>query len=95
MGTTCSGRATRSLAASRAGTAQWNRLIGALDGQLATTGAFVAGKAFTPADVVVGLSVQRWGRSPIERPVLAKVAAYAERLSDRLGSHIWGIHGET
>jgi glutathione S-transferase len=73
-----------------ASTAQWNRLIGLLDGQLARTGAFVAGETFTLADVVLGLSVQRWWMSPIERPTLAHLAAYRQRLMTRAGFLAWG-----
>lgn len=70
----------RQIAASRA---DWARMLAILDGQLATTGAFVAGDAFTLADIPIGLSVNRWFMTPMERPVFANVAAYYERLSGR------------
>lgn len=77
-----------------ASTAQWNRMLGVLDGRLATTGAFAAGETFTLADVVLGLSVQRWLMTPVERPVLAHVAAYHRRLMQRSGFRAWGVNSE-
>jgi glutathione S-transferase len=70
-------------AAIAAGTAEWNRLMGLLDAQLAATGAFVCGDTLTLADIVLGLSVNRWMSTPIERPALPAVATYVERLSER------------
>jgi glutathione S-transferase len=63
----------------------WNRHMQVLDMQLERTGAFAAGTAFTLADIVLGLSVHRWLMSPIERPALPAVAAYAQRLHERAG----------
>lgn len=77
-----------------ASTAQWNRMMGVLDGRLAATRAFAAGTSFTLADVVLGLSVQRWWMTPIERPALAHVAAYRQRLLERPGFRSWGANGE-
>jgi len=54
-----------------------------LDEQLARTGAFVAGPTFTLADIVIGLSVNRWFETPIERPALDHVQAYYDRLTQR------------
>jgi glutathione S-transferase len=77
---------------------QWNRLIGILDSQLAATGAYAAGASFTLADVVLGLSVQRWLMTPmpapIERPALPHVVAYHQRLLARPGFRLWGANGE-
>lgn len=72
-------------AALAASVAEWNRLMRLLDAQLAATGAHAAGADFTLADVVLGLSVHRWLSTPIERPALAAVEAYVERLSARPG----------
>jgi glutathione S-transferase len=66
-----------------AGVASWNRHMRILDGRLAGTGAYVAGSVFTLADIVLGLSTHRWFMTPIERPALAAVEAYYERLSQR------------
>jgi len=61
----------------------WNRSMQILDAQLARTGAHVAGEAFTVADVVIGLSVQRWLHTPMAHPALPAVLAYRERLRAR------------
>ena len=61
----------------------WNTQIGILDGQLAATGDYAAGNAFTLADVPIGLAVHRWLFSPIERAEYPAVTAYYERLRAR------------
>ena len=61
----------------------WTRMLAILDAQLARTGAYVAGAPFTLADIPIGLSVNRWFMTPLERPAFAAVAAYYERLSGR------------
>ena len=66
-----------------ASTANWNRMMSILDARLATTQAFVAGADFTLADIPIGLSVNRWLMTPLERPVFPEVLAYYERLSAR------------
>lgn len=68
-----------------AGVANWNRHMALLDGQLAKTGAFVTGGDFTLADVVLGLSAQRWKNAPIAHAELPAVEAYLQRLSSRPG----------
>lgn len=65
------------------GIAEWNRHMAVLDGQLAKTAAFAAGTQFTLADIVLGLSVNRWRVTLPERPRLAEVEAYHERLCQR------------
>lgn len=80
-------------AALAAGTASWNRHVAMLDEQLARTGAFVAGPAFTLADIVIGLSVNRWFETPLERPALAHVQAYYDRLSERAPYRLHGRNG--
>lgn len=64
---------------------QWTRVMSLLDAQLQSTGAFAAGRHFTLADVVLGLSTHRWLATPIERPALPHVIAYHGRLSERPG----------
>lgn len=71
----------------------WNRHMGILDAQLAQTGAFVAGNTFTVADIVLGLSVNRWFMTPMSRPPLNAVEAYYERLSQRAGYRLYGRNG--
>lgn len=61
----------------------WTRMLAILDNRLAGTGAYVAGAAFTLADIPVGLSVNRWFMTPMARPDFPAVSAYYERLSER------------
>lgn len=63
----------------------WNAHIGIIENRLAETGAFVVGPSFSLADVVLGLSVNRWFMTPMERPDLPAVCAYFGRLSSRPG----------
>jgi glutathione S-transferase len=76
-----------------AGVAGWNRHMAILEGQLQRTGAYAAGATFTLADVVLGLATHRWFAAPIERPVLAAVQAYYERLSQRPAFMTHGRNG--
>jgi glutathione S-transferase len=73
--------------------AQWNRHMQILDAQLAKTGAYAAGTTFTLADVVLGLSTNRWAMTPMERPHLPAVQAYFERLSQRPAFLLHGRNG--
>jgi glutathione S-transferase len=66
-----------------AGITQWNAMMGILEQRLAATGAFVTGETFTLADVVLGLSVNRWLMTPIERPNTPAIATYVGRLKQR------------
>ena len=68
-----------------ASVANWNRHMAMLDAQLARTGAYVTGEDFTLADVVLGLSAQRWQNAPIERVALPAVQTWLQRLSHRPG----------
>jgi glutathione S-transferase len=61
----------------------WNRHMRMLDEHFEHGGQFVTGEFFTLADVCLGLSVQRWLLSPIERPPLDAVHGYYQRLSVR------------
>ncbi|NRO99256.1 glutathione S-transferase [Paraburkholderia sp. NMBU_R16] len=61
----------------------WTRHMRILDGQLLATGAFIAGREFSLADIPVGLSVNRWFGTPFEHPHLSAVSDYFARLSDR------------
>ena len=72
-------------AAIAASIASWNRHMGILERQLQRTGKYVAGAQFTLADVVLGLSANRWNSTPMERPDYPAVAAYLERLAQRTG----------
>lgn len=73
--------------------ANWNRHMAMLDAHLRKTGAFAAGAAFTLADVVLGLSLNRWSMTPMTRPALPALAAYHERLLERRGYRQHGANG--
>jgi glutathione S-transferase len=78
-------------AAIAASAADWNRHMTLLDAQLRRTGAHVAGTDFTLADIVLGVSTQRWLATPIERPALPAVQAWFERVSQRPAYRAQGI----
>jgi glutathione S-transferase len=65
--------------------ASWTANMRILDGQLRATGAFVAGKQFSLADIPVGLSVNRWFSTPFDHPQFPAVSDYFECLADRPG----------
>jgi glutathione S-transferase len=85
--------AYRDLEAIERSVSEWNRHMEILDGQLARTGAFVAGSQFTLADVGIGLSTHRWLSTPMARPALAAVDAYYDRLTEREGYRLHGRNG--
>jgi glutathione S-transferase len=77
----------------RLGVDNWARHMRMLEGQLQATGAYAAGATFTLADVVLGLSVNRWFMTPCEKPDLPAVSAYYERLGRRDGFRKHGNNG--
>ena len=77
----------------QASIAEWNRLMMLLERQLGRSGAFVAGAAFTLADVVLGLSANRWRMTLAERPALPAIAAWFDRLNERPGFRAHGNNG--
>ncbi|GAA3606108.1 glutathione S-transferase [Gibbsiella greigii] len=79
------------IAASIAG---WNAHMGILEAQLAATGAYATGEAFTLADIVLGLSVNRWKMSPIERPAYPAIDQYYALLNQRPAFQRYGNNGE-
>jgi len=83
----------RDAAAIEASAAAWNRHMVILERQLDKSGDFVAGSTFTLADIVLGLSVNRWFMTPIERPGLPLVQAYYDRLATRPGFLRHGRNG--
>jgi glutathione S-transferase len=72
--------------------ARWTQLMQVLDGHLVTR-AYVAGDAFSLADIAVGLSVARWLATPFSKPDLPAVAAYHARLSQRPPFATYGLAG--
>jgi glutathione S-transferase len=74
----------------------WNAFCSAiqvLDRELARTGAYIAGPAFTCADIVIGLSIHRWTSIPLERPHLQEIERYYDRLCEREGFRVYGRDG--
>jgi glutathione S-transferase len=61
----------------------WNQHMGILDEHFSKGGQFVTGEFFTLADVVLGLSTQRWLLTPMDRPHLDALHGYYQRLSVR------------
>lgn len=85
--------AHRDTAAIDSSIAAWNRLMAILDRQLERAGAFVCGDEFSLADVVLGLSVNRWHMTPFVHPELPAVAAYYDRLGTREAYRRHGRNG--
>ncbi len=73
--------------------AEWNRLMQLLDRQLDKTHAYAAGAQFTLADVVLGLSTNRWLMTPMPRPELPALGAWFERLNQRPAFRAHGNNG--
>ena len=71
----------------------WNRHVGILEARLAETQACIAGDRFTLADIVIGLSLNRWSMTPMARPDYPHVAAYLGRLAERPGYQAWCANG--
>lgn len=63
--------------------AAWNRNVGILDRHLAANGPYAAGAQFSLADIVLGLSLNRWLQTPIDRPVYRAIERYVELLRER------------
>ena len=76
-----------------AGIQGWHDKMQILNDQLARTGAFITGPDFTVADIVLGLSVNRWNMTPMARPDLAAISAYHQRLALRDGFRKFGCNG--
>ena len=76
-----------------AASAQWTARMRLLEQRLQTTGAYVAGSDFSIADVAIGLSLNRWRRTPLEHPSLPALEAYHWRLRERPGYLEHGDNG--
>lgn len=68
---------------------QWNTLMRLLEQRLTETDAYIVGPNFTLADVVMGLSLQRWLLTPIVRPSTPALTAYRRRLQSRPAVQQW------
>ena len=67
--------------------------MGLIEQRLQATGAYIAGSDFSLADVVIGLSLNRWRRTPLEHPPLPALEAYHARLRERPGFLEHGDNG--
>lgn len=77
-----------------ASTAAWHRLMGLLDRHLGDGRAYVCGEMFTLADVVLGLSANRWRETPLlDRPELPAVQRWMDLLTRREACRLYGING--
>lgn len=83
----------RDLMAIERSISQWNRMMGIVDQQIKKTGAWMAGEQFSLADIVIGVSLNRWKMSPIDRPHLPFVEAYEMRLLEREAYRLYGANG--
>jgi len=63
--------------------AQWAAMMQLLERRLARGGPYACSGTFTLADIVIGLSVNRWFQMPMERPDLPLAHAYWQRLIER------------
>jgi glutathione S-transferase len=93
MGLVRDSRAHQDAGLIAASVAGWNRHMGILERQLEKSGAFVAGPVFTLADVVLGLSANRWRMTPMERPATPAIDAWMQRLEQRPGCAAWCTNG--
>lgn len=73
--------------------ANWARQMAIVEAQLRRTGAFIAGGAFSLADIPIALSVNRWLETPFEHDDLPAVAAYMARLAEREGYRAYCRNG--
>ncbi len=76
-----------------AGQTDWNRQMELLEAQLAATGPYITGSAFSIADIPVGLIVNRWKAIEFDKPALKAVADYYDRLAERPGYQAHGRNG--
>lgn len=72
---------------------EWHRHIAIIEQQLAATDAYMTGEVFTLADIVIGLSLNRWHLTPMQRPDFPAVARYFARLQERPAFQTHGSNG--
>jgi glutathione S-transferase len=73
--------------------AAFSRMVAIVDAQLAVSGGYICGQHFSLADIPIGLSIHRWRSLPAEKPRLAIVEHYYERLCERAGFRQYGQNG--
>ncbi|MGI4857114.1 MAG: glutathione S-transferase family protein [Janthinobacterium lividum] len=65
--------------------ADWGKHMRIIEQQLDKSGAFIAGDAFSLADIPIALSVNRWLSTPQDHPPMPALNAYFDRLGVRPG----------
>lgn len=93
MSTVRQSAAHRDVTALAHSVSEWNRHMQILDRQLLSTGAYVNGPAFTLADIVLGLSLNRWRSASIEHADLPSLTRYFDLLAARPGFLQYGANG--
>jgi glutathione S-transferase len=73
--------------------ASFSRMVAIVDAQLAKSGGYICGAQFSIADIPIGLSIHRWRSIPADKPRLANIDRYYERLCERAGFLEHGRHG--
>ena len=73
--------------------ASWNRHMGMVEQQLQRSGAFMTGAELTLADIVIGLSANRWRMTPMARPDFPAIGAFLDRLGQRAGCQLYCNNG--
>lgn len=73
--------------------AGFSALVALVDEQLSKSGGYICGPRFSLADIPIGLSVHRWRSMPADKPHLAQVERYYERLCERPGFQRYGRDG--
>jgi glutathione S-transferase len=71
----------------------FSRMVAIVNAQLATSGGYICGPQFSLADIPIGLSIHRWRSLPADKPPLANVERYYERLCERPGFQRHGRDG--
>jgi glutathione S-transferase len=67
----------------------WAARMDLLEAALAGDKPFIAGDAFSIADIALGLSCHRWFKTPFDKKSLPKVEAYYQRLRGRAAGARW------
>lgn len=73
---------------------QWQQKLQILDAELAKTGAFICGEDFTLADILLGLSLNRWLQTPLtDHLQLPHLQAYQALLAQRKAAQRFCFNG--
>jgi glutathione S-transferase len=74
-------------------TKEWSGQMQVLEQHLSAHGPFAMGKAFTIADIPLGMVVNRWFAIPFQKPEFKAASAYYDRLAERPGYKAHGRNG--